>query len=61
MDKIIINVSDDEYFRFRRWIKARDPRCVMSVEPVDDRLWRVTVELTKHYLIAVISRRWQDA
>ena len=56
---ITIYVLDDEYFRFRRWLRARDPACTVSVEPADDGLWQVTAELTKHYLVAVISRRWR--
>lgn len=61
MDKISINVFDDEYFRFRRWLKARDPRARVSHEPAGDGLWRVTAELDKRYLMAIISRKWRAA
>lgn len=61
MAKISIHVFDDDYFRFRRWLKARDPSAAVSVEPGVDGLWVVTAETGKAYLLPVIARRWQAA
>ena len=61
MDKVTVYIFSAEYFRFRRWLKARDPRCTVTVKPADDGLWRVTAELNKRYLIAVVSRKWRAA
>jgi hypothetical protein len=59
MNKVSLNVVGDEYYRLRRWIKAQDPFCTVSVKPTKNGLWRVSVSLTKRYLIAVIARRWE--
>lgn len=61
MSKISFNVFDDDYFRFRRWLKARDRKADITVEPADDGLWRVTAKVSKRYLVATISRRWSAA
>lgn len=61
MAKISIHVFDDDYFRFRRWLQARDPRAQVSVKPAFDGLWLVKAEIDKVYLLAVIARRWRAA
>lgn len=55
-----LTVDDETFFRFRRWLRARDPEAMVSWEPDGDG-WAVRVETTKAYLRSVSLRRWAEA
>ena len=54
-----IPVFDDQYFAFRRWLLARDPKARIRLRSTeDDELWQCRVRTSKRYLKATALRRF---
>lgn len=53
-----VDLGDATYFRFRRWIRARDPTVKLSTTPVGEDGWRFSVATGKRYLARHSRRRW---
>ena len=58
MTTMIITLHADDFFAFRRWLKARDPGAAVTTEPIEDDLWRVRAQTAKFYLSRMAARRW---
>lgn len=52
-------VHEDDFFNFRRWLKARDPSAQLRYELIEEGLWLLTVSTAKRYLADAAARRWQ--
>lgn len=57
--RFAVEVHELSYFRFRRWIRARDPAVALNTQPAEhEKRWRVHVETDKPYLALSARRRW---
>jgi hypothetical protein len=57
--RFAVEVDELSYFRFRRWMRARDPDAVLRTGPADEEgHWRCDVETGKRYLSGRARRRW---
>jgi len=52
-------IHEDDFFNFRRWLKARDPTAQLRYELIEDGLWLLTVSTAKRYLAVAAVRKWR--
>jgi hypothetical protein len=59
--RFAVEVDELSYFRFRRWMRARDPDAVLKTQPADEKdRWLLQVETDKRYLADRARKRWVD-